>query len=134
VLLRLFAPVLPYITDEVWSWVFASETGHASVHAAPWPTAAEFAEVSAPADAASFDLAVSCLTSINKAKSDGGVSAGRVVEKLTLVAHPDTLTRLQAVVADVVGAARCQSHALQADSALDPSVLIVRDAVFAEKV
>jgi valyl-tRNA synthetase len=77
VLLRLFAPVLPYITDEVWSWVFASETGHASVHAAPWPTAAEFAEVSAPADAASFDLAVSCLTSINKAKSDGGVSASR---------------------------------------------------------
>src|SRR5207247_1547083 len=37
VLLRLFAPVLPYITEEIWSWAFAEETGSRSIHAAPWP-------------------------------------------------------------------------------------------------
>ena len=42
VLLRLFAPVLPFITEEVWSWAFAEETGHQSIHAAPWPGDEDF--------------------------------------------------------------------------------------------
>ena len=37
VMLRLFAPFVPTITDEVWSWAFADETGIPSVHMAPWP-------------------------------------------------------------------------------------------------
>ena len=37
-LLRLFAPFVPTITDEIWSWTFAQETSHTSIHQAPWPT------------------------------------------------------------------------------------------------
>ncbi len=43
VLLRLLAPYLPYVTDEVWSWGFAKSAGSRSIHRAPWPAAAEIA-------------------------------------------------------------------------------------------
>ena len=133
VLLRLFAPVLPYITEEVWSWSFAAETGQASIHAAPWPSERDFADVAAPEHAGSFDVAVAALTAINKAKADGEVSMGREVESMVLVANPATLARVAAVKGDVLRAARCLAHETAEDASLEDDVFVVRDAVFAPK-
>jgi valyl-tRNA synthetase len=133
VLLRLFAPVLPYITEEVWSWVFAAETGHASIHVAPWPGDADFAGVSAPADPQSFAVAVSALAAINKAKADAEVSMGREVLRIELAAEPDTLRRFEAVAADVWRAARCLGHVTRADAALEAGAFSAHGAEFAPK-
>ena len=50
ILLRLFAPFLPYITEEAWSWSFAEETTFYSIHRALWPSIAEFLDDVAPVD------------------------------------------------------------------------------------
>jgi len=133
VLLRLLAPVLPYITEEVWSWSFAEETGHASVHAAPWPSAADFEGIAPPANADSFEIGVAALQAINKAKADGEVSMGRDVEALTIAGSAASIAALEGVVADVLAAGRVQSHTLQVDDALEAGAFEARDARFAPK-
>lgn len=132
VLLRLFAPFLPYITEEVWSWSFAAETSQPSIHGANWPTAGELTS-EAPARSNSFQLAVDAFTAINKCKTEAGVSAGRVAKRLTIVAHPETLAAAADVLLDVTAAARCETHSTAADPALELGVFQIKDAEFAEK-
>ncbi len=133
VLLRLFAPFLPYVTEEIWSWAFAAEKGQPSIHRAPWPSPGDFAGVGVPADAGSLDVAIACLAVINKAKADAEVSMGREVETLTLASAPATQGRLVRVAGDVWAAARVQHAAQLADASLEAGVFQVREARFAPR-
>ena len=104
VVLRLFAPIVPTITDEVWSWVFAEETGYASVHQAPWPTLEEFGSIADPEVTGSFQAACDAISAIRKAKSESGMSLNR--ELLSLVLEADELgeSDLRLVIDDVAAA------------------------------
>ncbi len=68
VLLRLFAPFLPFATEEVWSWW---QPG--SVHKASWPTEDEILAVAGGADdrgVQALQLAAQVLGAIRKKKSE----------------------------------------------------------------
>src|SRR5690606_35195386 len=67
VLLRLFAPVLPFVTEEVWSW-----WQDGSVHVAPWPDAEELRAQAG--DPAVLAAATDVLTVVRRAKSEAKVS------------------------------------------------------------
>ncbi len=133
VLLRMFAPTLPYITEEVWSWVFADEKDAPSIHKAAWPGDADFAGIPEPANPASFDLAVAAFTAINKCKADHEVSMGREVDTLTLTANAATLEAVKPVLSDVFAATRCHDHTLAERSGLEDGVFEVADPSFAPK-
>jgi valyl-tRNA synthetase len=66
VLNRLFAPYLPFATEEVWSW-----WQNGSVHRAPWPQAGEIDRVSPPDAEArrALDAGVEVLGEIRRVKS-----------------------------------------------------------------
>jgi valyl-tRNA synthetase len=132
-LLRMFAPVLPYVTEEVWSWAFAAETRTPSIHQAAWPAAADFAAVQAPADAASFDVAVACLAAVNKNKSESGVSVGRGIRTLTVATNPATRSRLDRVAADVMAAARAERWDVAADAGAADGAFRIAAVEFAEQ-
>ena len=44
VILRLLSPVMPTITDEIWSWCFSEEYNTVSIHESNWPTEEEFSK------------------------------------------------------------------------------------------
>ncbi|MCI0804683.1 MAG: valine--tRNA ligase [Chloroflexi bacterium] len=104
VVLRLFAPIVPTIADEVWSWVFAGETGHASIHQAPWPTIEEFDSIALPEIAGSFQAACDAISAIRKAKSESGVSLNRELLSLVLEADETGESDLRLVADDVAAA------------------------------
>jgi valyl-tRNA synthetase len=78
VLLRLFAPFMPFVTEEAWSW-----WQRGSVHQASWPSQDAPAEGGAGADPALLAAAAAVLGQVRKAKSEAKVSmraeAARVI-------------------------------------------------------
>jgi valyl-tRNA synthetase len=130
VLLRLFAPALPYITDEVWSWVFAAETGAPSIHRAPWPTVAEFLTIAPPSDATILSLSDAALVQIRKHRSQESQGSASRIEYLKLGANPPTLKRFLPIQKDVCFAARCNELALEPRAELAAGTFEVIEARF----
>ena len=93
-MLRLFAPVIPFATEEVWSW-----THEGSIHRAGWPTASEVATAADPTTFAGLlGLASEALISIRRFKTDQKVAQKTGVIRATMKAP----VLLQSAEADVM--------------------------------
>jgi valyl-tRNA synthetase len=77
VFLRLFAPTLPFATEEVWSW-----THEGSVHTAPWPTVADVGVDAAPSGL--LEAVGEALIGIRRAKTDAKASQKTDVVSATI--------------------------------------------------
>jgi valyl-tRNA synthetase len=109
-LLRLLAPYVPYVTDEVWSWGYAAASGRPSVHRAPWPSAAELG-VGEAADGSAFDAACAFLEAVRRAKSAAGATVGRHLDALGVALSPKTASLLAPCLGDLAAAARVPAGA-----------------------
>jgi valyl-tRNA synthetase len=91
--LRLLAPFLPYVTEEVWSW-----WQEGSIHRASWPTAVELGAAAA-ADAATVDAVAAALVGIRGAKSQAKVSMRAPLSRVEITG-PEALVRAAELAAD----------------------------------
>ena len=108
-MLRLLAPYLPYVTEEVWSWDFGADP-KTSIHQAPWPSVTEFeAKGLTEAHAAVYDLARGVLGAINRAKTQAGGTVGRQVASLTIEAPQSVLDVFSGAQGDILAATRVLS-------------------------
>jgi valyl-tRNA synthetase len=123
---RLFAPFLPFVTEEIWSWHEAAATGHTSVHRSPWPSPAELEATTPPDDRASFDTAVAAIAAVRRFKSDTRVSLGASIASVILAGAPEDVARLERVRDDVANAARTTDLGLLPDASLPAGEFTVR--------
>ncbi len=99
-MLRLFAPYLPFVTEEVWSWWRPG-----SIHQAQWPDAADVVSVIGgedPVSVAVFEQAQLALAEVRKVKALAKRPAKAVIERVVL---PETFRALAPAQQDLKAAA-----------------------------
>ncbi len=101
--LRLFAPFLPFVTEEVWSW-----WQEGSVHRAAWPDPREAQAAGSGADTGALTAASGAIAAIRGAKSGARVSMRAPVRALVVAARRDHLDTLLAVLPDLRAAGRIE--------------------------
>lgn len=103
-LLRLFAPFLPFTSEEIWSW-----WQQGSIHRASWPESAPLRAAAGQAEAETLMVASEVLGWVRKAKSDAKQSMRAEVASLTVYAPQSKLERFALGRADIVHAGKIAS-------------------------
>jgi valyl-tRNA synthetase len=114
VVLRLLAPFLPFVTEEVWSW-----WQRGSIHLAPWPSATELeallgepsADVAA-SDQAAFTWATEVLFEVRKQRSEAKQPLKVPITKVSVTADEAQVALMPVVEADLKSALRVQAFEL----------------------
>ena len=110
-LLRLFAPFLPFVTEEVWSWWRPG-----SVHLQAWPNGDDLRGSTAvdgqPANARMAEVAAQAIAEIRKHKTAARRSLATPVVACTLTDTAERLDLLRPALADVAAAARAEKITL----------------------
>jgi valyl-tRNA synthetase len=117
-LLRLFAPFIPFATEEVWGW-----WRNGSVHQASWPAALEVAD----GDTTMLATVGVALSGVRKAKSEAKVKQRTEVLSATITATESLTTQLKAGLADLKAASNARELTLVAGD----GELAVSDVVLA---
>jgi len=110
-LLRLFAPFLPFVTEEVWSW-----WQEGSIHRAAWPTSGELLSLLVDnsdnvreADEAAYQWSTDVMFEVRKQRSEAKQPLKVPITRVTVKANPAAVGLMPLVEADLRAALRVQA-------------------------
>ncbi len=102
VLLKLFAPFLPFVTEEVWSW-----WREGSVHNSTWPTSTQLR--SFQGDASINQVTAEVISQLRKVKSEAKVSMKAEISRAVISAPAQVTEQIKLVASDLMAAGRVTS-------------------------
>ena len=110
-MLRLFAPFLPFVTEEVWSW-----WREGSIHTAAWPAADELLRVVADnsdatrlSDERAYQWATDVMFEVRKQRSEAKQPLRVPITRVTVTAEASALALMPIVEADLRAALRVKA-------------------------
>jgi valyl-tRNA synthetase len=109
--LKLLAPHLPYITEEIYQGLFRERETAQSIHLAKWPQ--EHPEwLDAEAEALGTSL-LEILRQVRRYKAEQGLSVGAELETLSINMHPAQHAAFDQILTDLKSATRAKQIAFE---------------------
>jgi valyl-tRNA synthetase len=118
VLQRLFAPTLPFVSEEVWRWWHDD-----SVHRASWPTLDELGSLS-ERPGSIYQPVCDVLEAVRREKSTAKVSQRAAVARLTIAGPEEVVDALRAGANDLQAAGNVTELVIDAANELRVDVVL----------
>jgi valyl-tRNA synthetase len=115
--LKLLAPFMPHVTEELYQLGFRERVGEKSVHLLRWPEGAE--EIDAGA-AQTFEGTVDVITAVRKFKSENNLSMGAELAALQIGADDQRQSMYESALAELGSTSRAKQVTIQSGDG-DPS-------------
>jgi valyl-tRNA synthetase len=109
--LKLLAPYIPYVTEEIYQALFRSTEGAISIHCSKWPQA-KTAWIDANAEAAGKAL-LEILREVRRYKAEHSLSVGAKLDILQVYAHTSIYSAMQQSHIDMQSATRADKIAIE---------------------
>jgi valyl-tRNA synthetase len=119
VLQRLFAPIMPFVTEEVWHWWHEH-----SVHASPWPTLKELPTLEVIGAGSVYQPVCEVLEAIRRAKSSAKVSQRAGVTSVTVRAPAEFLAAIASCEEDLKAAGGVATLLTREETELSVEVIL----------
>lgn len=118
--LKLFAPFLPYVAEEIYQQLFRQWDGARSVHVSSWP--ADHAEWRDEQAEETGKMLLELLRQVRRYKAEHGLSVGAELEVLYIQLQSVSQTMLEAALVDIKSATRAKEIVLVEQDTAMPSL------------
>ena len=106
-ILKLFSPIIPFITEEIYQKLFRLEENTVSIHISSWP---EFeSEYIDDEIEESGDLAVAIISSLRQYKSRNGMALNTPIAKLSIECDGEAREKLEKMLEDIKGTMKVEN-------------------------
>lgn len=112
IFLRLFAPALVYVTEEIWGGTFAAGRKISSVHRAKWPEVSELAAIPAPPVQKTYAAACEVIGHIRGAKTAAKRGLKWPVSKLEITGSLESRNAIEPALSDLLRSGNVQEGGL----------------------